>query len=170
MLDFSTHSDIALVQLQGFYMQLQCGLRDGHLPGKQGRLACIVAKQKSAIIGVVLVHSMILSEEREAGRLKFQLVESQPFGAQAAYVMLLAVHSDHHRRGIASDLVFHGVSRLAMENPDICAVGVAYSFLRLTCQCSLPSSLQHTHGTSVLLSHTCKAKCGSKRTLRVPPF
>ena len=103
-------------------MLLQRGIQDGHMPDKQGQFVCTVARQGAAMLGVVMVHTMMLQAEREAGRILFQLVENQPFGAQAAYIMLLAVRSDRRREGIASDLVFHGVSKLAMANSDICAV------------------------------------------------
>ena len=69
-----------------------------------------------------MVHTMVLNEERDAGRIKFQLVESQPLSAQAAYIMVVAVRSDRRREGIASDLIFHSVSKITMENLDVCAV------------------------------------------------
>lgn len=110
-----------------FYDLLEQGVETGSLLGTDGKLVCAVSEREGRVTGAVVMHTMNLSAAKASGKLPFDLLEAQGPRSTAAYILLLAVHPDSRRQGVASNLIYHGSLMLgtkltAEEGDDLSAV------------------------------------------------
>ena len=105
-----------------FYKLFADGIRSGGLAGKPGRMLCLAAKRRGALVGAVVLHTMNLADARRDKQLSFDVLQEQNPDTLAAYVMLLAVDPDARREGIATELVWRGVRALVQQQLPIGAV------------------------------------------------
>lgn len=92
-----------------FYDLLEAGIDTGAMLGVSGKLMCAVAERDDGVlVGAVVMHTMNVSQAKAARQLTFDLVEGQRPETLAAYILLLAVDPASRRKGIGSDLIYHG--------------------------------------------------------------